>query len=153
MGKVYFGFGLADNMFPVDCSIHRQELTVEQVKTVLDSHVVEFCLNPSHVATIEVARQRFGLKIEVPKKAPVVKLAEGDFLLCMAVSGLPRLEERHEYSAEEVGGATFRFALWEVEKRTVRPPIFSLLAVPCWNCHFDRLTSEDRVCVMCNADL
>jgi len=49
------------------------------------------------------------------EKAPVVKIVAGDSLLLMTISGLPRLEGRHEYTAEEVAGAKFRFAIYSVE--------------------------------------
>lgn len=51
----------------------------------------------------------------IPQKAPVVALKKGDRLLVMGVSGLPRLEGRHEYTAEEVAAAKFRFGLYTVE--------------------------------------
>ncbi len=111
----YFGFGLADNMFPAGQStIRRRDLTPEEAKAVVRAGV-EPCLNPSHALTIGAMRTRFDIDVRIPEKAPIAKLAVGDRLLVMGVSGLPRLEGRHEYTAEEIEGAKFRFGLYTVE--------------------------------------
>lgn len=114
MSKVFFGFGIADSMFTGDIVIRRRDLTVEDVREIVTKGV-EPCLNPSHAESIRVMRERFGLNVLIPEKAPVVKLSAGDSLVLMAISGLPRLEGRHEYTAEEVAGAKFRFAIYSVE--------------------------------------
>lgn len=115
MAKTFFGFGLADNMFPAGKStIRRQDLTPEEAKVVVETGI-EPCLNPSHALTIGAMRERFGIEVAIPAKAPIAKLAVGDQLLVMGVSGLPRLEGRHEYTAEEITGAQFRFGLYTVE--------------------------------------
>ncbi len=113
--KCFFGFGLADSMFPTSCSASRRDLTPEEARGVV-SEGVEPCLNPSHSETIRVMRERFGIEVAIPVKAPVVSLKAGDRLLVMAVSGLPRLEGRHEYTPEEVQSAKFRFGLWTVSE-------------------------------------
>lgn len=111
---VFFGFGIADSMFSGDVVIRRRDLTVEEARDMVAKGVAP-CLNPSHAESIRVMRERFGLDVMIPEKAPVVKLGPGDSLLLMAISGLPRLEGRHEYTAEEVAGAKFRFASYSVE--------------------------------------
>jgi hypothetical protein len=108
----YFGFAMADGMFPGECAISRKPLTPEQVRGKLEGAVI--CLNPSHKPTIEAARSRFGLPITIPEKAPTVSLGKGDSLLVMAVRGLLRLEGRHEYTPEEIGKAEFAFGEWTV---------------------------------------
>jgi len=113
MGKTYFGFGMADNMFPAECSVSRRELTPEEARAVI-AEGVEVCLNPSHALTIGVMRERFAIDVAIPAKAPFASLKSGDRLLVMAVSGLPRLEGRHEYTPEEIANAKFRFGLWTV---------------------------------------
>lgn len=114
-GKTYFGFGLADSMFPSDeVTIRRRDLTPHEARAVIEEGI-EPCLNPSHALTIGVMRERFGINVPIPAKAPIVSLDHGDRLLVMGVSGLPRLEGRHEYTSEEVAGAKFRFGLYSVE--------------------------------------
>jgi hypothetical protein len=111
--KTYFGFGIAPSMFPDNCVITKHTLSVEQVKRFVEVGVVS-CLNPSHKATIDLMENKFGVKVEIPLKAPSVKLQHGDRLVVMGVSGLPRLEGRHEYTTEEVAGAKFSFAIFAV---------------------------------------
>ena len=112
--SVYFGFGIAPSMFPASCTIQRSALSVELVRDFVARGVIA-CLNPSHVATISVMQQRFGINVEIPVKAPSVKLGDGDMLICMGVSGLPRLEGRHEYTNDEIQNARFDFSLFCVE--------------------------------------
>lgn len=114
VSTTYFGFGMADNMFPASCSASRRELSSDEAKILIEAGV-EPCLNPSHKETIRVMTDRFEIEVAIPEKAPIVSLKAGDRLLVLAVSGLPRLEGRHEYTPEEVGAAKFRFGLWTVE--------------------------------------
>ncbi|GIW60349.1 MAG: hypothetical protein KatS3mg087_1415 [Patescibacteria group bacterium] len=110
---IYFGFAVADSMFPAQCVCQRRPLTVEETKEILTNEEVKFCLNPSHRPTIEVAR-KMGLAIEIPESAPRVSLQPKDKVVVMSVRGLPRLEGRHEYTEEEINQASFTFGLWEV---------------------------------------
>src|SRR3989338_10680885 len=103
MQKTYFGFGIAPSMFPLNCTIKKQTLSVEQAKETIAAGVVS-CLNPSHKASIDVMQTRFGISVEIPPKAPSVVVQNGEAALVMGVSGLPRLENRHEYTPEEVAG-------------------------------------------------
>ncbi len=114
MTKTYFGFAIADGMFPASCNVSRRPMTVEEVRDLLQQDYVS-CCNPSHVETIAAARVRYGLDIAVPEKAPHVALTPGDSIAVMSVRGLPRLNEvRHEYTKEEIEKATFAFGLWTV---------------------------------------
>lgn len=115
MSVTYFGFGVAPSMFPASCGITKLALTPEAAKAVVEEGISP-CLNPSHKASIDAMRSRFGIEVEIPARAPVVKLEAGDRLLVMGVSGLPRLEGRHEYTDEEVQGAKFDFSLWTVSE-------------------------------------
>ena len=115
MAKTYFGFGVAPSMFPAVCAISKKGLTPDQAKGVIEEGIVP-CLNPSHALTIGVMRSRFGIDVEIPAKAPSVSLGFGDRLLVMGVSGLPRLENRHEYTDAEIAGAKFDFSLWTVSE-------------------------------------
>lgn len=114
MGKVYFGFALADSMFVGDCMIRRRKLTVEQVAERIGAGV-EPCVNPSHAATIAAMRNRFGIDIAIPASPPKVMLEKGDSVIVMGVRDLPRLTDRHEYSEAEVAKATFEFHEYSVE--------------------------------------
>lgn len=114
MSQVFFGFALADSMFNGDVQIARRSLTVEQVRELVEEGVVP-CLNPSHVATISAMKARYGLEVAIPEKAPQVALGIGDSVIVMGVRGLPRLDAtRHEYTTEEIDGATFSFSIYTV---------------------------------------
>lgn len=108
----YFGFAVADSMFPKSCVVKREEVQVGDLPQLLQD--AEMCLNPSHAATILAAKEKFGLELNIPEKPPMVKLAVGDEVIVMSVRGLPRLTDRHEYTQEEIESATFEFGLWKV---------------------------------------
>ena len=110
MSKVYFGFALADSMF-TDGLITRRTLPIDEVKSLVNTGV-ESCCNPSHGATIDAMNTRFGLGVAIPATPPRVSLQDGDSVIVMGVRGLPRLTDRHEYTDEEVAGATFVFSLY-----------------------------------------
>lgn len=110
--STYFGFALADSMFSADCTIARRSVSIEIVADALSTALI--CLNPSHVSTIDAMRQRYGLNPPIPATPPQVSLGRGDELIVMGVRGLPRLTDRHEYTAEEVAKATFSFTLYTV---------------------------------------
>ncbi|MBU6321205.1 hypothetical protein KGO04_01525 [Patescibacteria group bacterium] len=113
-GARYFGFAIADGMFPSGCNAVRRALSVEEVTSLLAEPFVS-CCNPQHRTSLDAARRRFGLEIPVPEKAQMVSLKAGDEVVVMSVRGLPRLEEnRHEYTEEEIARATFVFGLWTV---------------------------------------
>lgn len=117
MSKTFFGFAVADGMFDGDCILSRTELTPDEAREICEAGVVP-ALNPSHKTTIEAMRNRFGIDVEVPEKAPHVTLFKGDSIIVMSVRGLPRLGgERAEYSQEEIDSATFKFARWQVLER------------------------------------
>lgn len=115
MSTTYFGFALADGMFDVsgECMIKRQPMTIEEAKAKIEQGV-DPCLNPSHAPTIDAMRQRFDINVPIPEKAPFANVNHGDSVLVMGVRGLPRLEGRHEYTEEEIKGATFKFTLYTV---------------------------------------
>jgi hypothetical protein len=112
--KIFFGFALADSMFFGDCIIRRRSLSVEEAKNLI-AQGVESCLNPSHSATIAAMREKYGIDVQIPATPPRVLLASGDSIVVMGVRGLPRLTDRHEYTVEEVAGATFSFSIYTVE--------------------------------------
>lgn len=115
--KVYFGFALADSMFASleqGTGIRRFILTPEKVREIVGQGV-EPCLNPSHAATIDAMREKFGINVSIPSTPPRVELKRGDSLVVMGVRGLPRLTDRHEYSPEEIASAEFAFSMYTVE--------------------------------------
>ena len=113
---IYFGFAAADGMFPDNCIASRRPLTAEEVKTFLSGEYVS-CCNPQHKTSLDAAAMRYGLEVVVPETAPLVQLKSGDQLVVMSIRGLPRLQEdRHEYTEEEVAGATFKFGIWTVHQ-------------------------------------
>jgi hypothetical protein len=111
--KTYFGFALADSMFVGNCQITRRSVSVDEVKAMV-AQGVESCCNPSHSATIDAMRSRFGIDVSVPETPPRVALGSGDSIVVMGVRGLPRLTDRHEYTEEEIASATFTFAMYAV---------------------------------------
>lgn len=117
--KKYFGFALADSMFTGDVTISRQVLKPEQVREMARDGVLTPCLNPSHQATINAARERFGIEVEIPTEPPRVAVELGDSVVVMGVRGLPRLIDRHEYTKEEIASATFSFAEYSVVSEVV----------------------------------
>ena len=114
MRKRYVGLALANSMFNGECTIRREVLQASEVKDQLSADV-ESCCNPSHTATIEAIRERFGIELPIPEKPPQVSLSQGDSILVIGVRGLPRLTDRHQYTAEEIASAEFEFALYTVE--------------------------------------
>ncbi len=118
MSKLFFGFALADSMFVGDCTITRSVLSPdtagEMIAIAKQRGDLIPCLNPSHTATIDAMRQRFCIDVAIPDAPPQVQLAQGDGLIVMGVRGLPRLTDRHEYTAGEIDQAAFSFALYTV---------------------------------------
>lgn len=110
---VYFGFAVADSMFDGDVTIKRREITPAEARQFVERGAIS-CVNPSHAATIEALAERFGIVVDVPETAPIVRLHAGDILILASVRGLPRLENRHEYTAQEIDAAEFKFASWRV---------------------------------------
>ncbi len=111
---VYFGFAIADSMFPAQATITKSPLSVEQVQDMV-TQGVKPCLNPSHEATVTAMREKFGITIEIPQTPPRVVLDSGDRVIVMGVRGLPRLTDRHHYTETEVAQATFQFSVYEVK--------------------------------------
>lgn len=114
MRKTYFGFALADSMFTGDCLIERKSISVDDVRAMAASNELTPCLNPSHEATINAMRSRFGVDVVIPETPPRVELSAGDSVIVMGVRGLPRLTDRHEYTDDEINSATFTFFCYTV---------------------------------------
>ncbi len=116
MSKTYFGFALADSMFANDrIMIQKNPITAEEARERVGKGDVIPALNPSHAATIAAMGVRYGIEIAIPEKPPRVALDSGDSIIVMGVRGLPRLTDRHEYTNEEIEGATFVFSMYSVQ--------------------------------------
>lgn len=107
----YFGFAVADSMFPTTCTLKKQPFDVAD-KIEIEKAVS--CCNGSHTETVEAANTRFGLSIQIPEKPPTISLGVGDSIIVMSVRGLPRLTDQRHYSAEEIAKASFVFSEYTV---------------------------------------
>lgn len=112
----YIGFAVSDSMFEGDCTIVRKSLSADEVRALAEAGELTPCLNPSHQATIDAMRQRFGIDVAIPEAPPKVSLGVGDSVVVMGVRGLPRLTDRHEYSEEEIAAATFTFSEYTAQE-------------------------------------
>ena len=110
----YFAFAIADSMFPEVCTIRRRTISADRFKALVGGGVVS-CLNPSHTATIDLLRLRYGVDIAVAEIPQRVTLIPNDRLIVMSVRGLPRLTDRHQYTSVEIERAEVSFALYEVD--------------------------------------
>ncbi|OGL74153.1 hypothetical protein A3E39_04200 [Candidatus Uhrbacteria bacterium RIFCSPHIGHO2_12_FULL_60_25] len=109
----FFGFAMSDTMFAGDCEISRRQITADEARELIAEGITS-CCNPSHAATIATLGPRFGITVPIPETPPRVVLAPGDRIIVMSVRGLPRMTDRHEYTAEEVASATFVFSIYTV---------------------------------------
>ena len=108
----YFSFAIADSMLPATCMVAKNTMKPDSsyFKAFFEAEVVS-AVNPSHKATLDAAKARYGIDIPIPEKAPQVTLGLRDELLVMSVRGLPRLDAtRHEYTEAEIASATFVFS-------------------------------------------
>lgn len=127
---VIFAFGVSDSMLlgSEGQMILRDQVSPEQAKEIISFAKAQgnlvVGLNPSHAASIDVMQKRFGIEVQIPERAPKIELQHGNVLVLMGISGLPRLEGRHEYTQEEVNNAKFTFSTWRIYKR---PQFFGLM--------------------------
>lgn len=120
MAKTYFGFAVADGMFPSSCTVSRRPATVDEAKELIEAAKAAGELvvtaNASHEATVVAMKERFGIDVPIPETPPRVTLTQGDVVVVMSVRGLPRLTDNRHYTEEEVAQATFVFGVWTVEE-------------------------------------
>lgn len=113
----FFGFAIADSMFPSECKVTRTSLSIGQFVEHLKGGVVS-CCNGSHEATVTALNtllKEHEVSVEIPAAPPQVKLAVGDSVIVMSVRGLPRLTDNRHFTEEEISSATFVFGLWTCE--------------------------------------
>lgn len=91
------------------------KMSAEDFKQAVSYEGVVSCCNPSHKATLQALKEKFGIEVSVPATPPRVTLSMGDCLYVFQVSGLPRLTDRHEYTAQEIENAKFSFMSVAVE--------------------------------------
>lgn len=113
MANKYVGLALSSTMFEGDCQISRNVLNAEEAKGIISGEVIS-CFNPSHTATIEALRARFGIEVMAPETAPKVTLELGDSLIVLSARFSRRLSEGERYSPEEVDSANFEFVEYRV---------------------------------------
>lgn len=109
----YVGLALADGMFSEEATASRRPLTVDEARSMVEAGVISAC-NPSHALTLAALRDKHGIAVPVPEKAPFVKLAPGDQLIVLSARFPRRLAEGEVWSAEDVDKAEFKFGLWTV---------------------------------------
>lgn len=116
MSTIFLGFAVADSMFGSSATIKKESLSIEAIKELINNNgSVNSCCNPSHVATLDALKARYGCVVPVPEKAPQVSLKVGDSVVVLSVRGLPRLDaSRHEYTSEEIEKASFAFSKYTV---------------------------------------
>jgi len=108
MTRTFFGFAFSASMLPAgEVHMVKRDLDIEEVREALPGW--EMCLNPFHKTTVEAARHRFGLPIQIPQTPPCIDLQVGDAVVVMQVTGLPRRTDQLEYSHDEIAQATFVF--------------------------------------------
>lgn len=112
MSNLYFGFAVADSMFPSESLIKKEQFDVVNDKNEIEAAFN--CCNSTHTATILAANNKFGLNLVIPEKPPQVSLQIGDSLIVMGVRGLPRLTDNRHYTQEEIDSATFVFSKYTV---------------------------------------
>ena len=91
------------------------QVTPEDFKQAVSYPDIVSCCNPSHKATLQALKEKFGIDVPVPATPPRVTMKAGDCLYVFQVSGLPRLTDRHEYNSEEIAKAKFSFMSVAVE--------------------------------------
>lgn len=109
VGKTYLGLAFSASMLPKETiEMVKKDLTIDEVFEAIRAGV-EVCFNPSHQSTIDALREKHGIEVAIPETPPKVSLQSGDSIIVLQVGGLPRLTDRHEYTAEEIEAATFSF--------------------------------------------
>jgi len=106
----YIGLAFSLSMLEVaPCDLKVIPMTPEEVKAEMPE--LQSCCNPSHGATLQALKDKYGIDVPVPATPPRVTLTGGDSIIVIQVSGLPRLTDRHEYTPGEIDRAKFSF-LW-----------------------------------------
>jgi hypothetical protein len=104
--KLYIGLSFSASMLSGRGNLDFQQVKLEDVKTfVYNKTLYISCVNPSHKASLDALKIRYGIEIPIPEKAPKIMLESGDTMIVLQINGLPR--ETREFTAEEVAKATF----------------------------------------------
>lgn len=113
MSKTFVGLAIADSMFSAEVTAVRRPLSVEDVKTMVESGTVISACNASHENTLKALAVKHGIQVAA-QGAPKVSLEPGDSIIVLSVRGLPRLEGTTQYTDAQVDAASFAFGLWTV---------------------------------------
>ena len=103
--KVYIGLAFSASMLTGKGNLDFQPINFDDIKTIVNTSKYESCVNPSHKASLDALKIRYGIEIPIPEKAPKIMLESGDTMIVLQINGLPR--ETREFTAEEVAKATF----------------------------------------------
>ncbi len=115
MARTFVGLAMSSTMFQGDLLILRRELSPVEVREILARQDVVSCVNPSHKATVDALKKKFGIEVPIPDgPAPKIVLEPGDSLLVLSANFKRRLAEGEKYSPEEVEAAQYEFALYQV---------------------------------------
>jgi hypothetical protein len=118
MTKFYVALALSDSMSPPRCAIEKFSIGPHEAQAFLREAAtagrVVSAVNASHKATIDAVRQRFGIDLPLPASGdpPKVLLDYDDEVLVVSVRGLPRLTDRHQYTADEIARAEIVFSIY-----------------------------------------
>jgi len=119
-GNIYFALAFSGAMLPRRAIIVvvKTEMNLEELKKEMEEKIkggvkINYILNPSHKATIQVL-QKWEIPVEIPQTPSRVELSARDVLYLVQVTGLPRLTDRHEYTSEEINRAEWRFMKLEI---------------------------------------
>ncbi len=114
----YLSLAISDTMFPANATLAKQALQPGDVPPYLAGIVS--ALNPSHAATLDAIKRRYGFDLPIPATAPKVALVHGDALLVIQAN-LPRLAEGQVHSDETVAKAPISFSLYTVGEALLEP--------------------------------
>lgn len=114
MARTFVGLAMSSTMFAEEALLVRMPIGAQRVMDIAESEECVSCVNPSHAATIDALREKFGITLPIPETAPKVSLEPGDTLVVLSARFSRRLAEGERYSAEEVAAATFEFVAYAV---------------------------------------
>jgi hypothetical protein len=112
MARTFVGLAMSSTMFAEEALLVRMPINAKRVMDIAESEECVSCVNPSHIATIEALREKYGINLPIPETAPKVTLEPGDTLVILSARFNRRLAEGERYSAEEVAAATFEFVAY-----------------------------------------
>jgi len=114
MARTFVGLAMSSTMFAGEVLLVRLPISASRAKRLVEDEECVSCANPSHSATVDALREKFGISIPIPETAPKVTLESGDTLIVLSARFSLRLAEGERYSAEEIAAATIEFVAYAV---------------------------------------